>query len=103
MGTSTYGRPRPDQESSALVAEISIALERPALTPEVRAWINNHPGRRRPVLTRGHQAGLSRGTVLLRVDVQPSAGNTIDDEVESLLTDLRMLGLRPRLLDPHVA
>ncbi len=85
------------------MAEISIVLDRPALTPEVRAWINNHPGRRRPVLTRGHQAGLSRGTVLLRLDVQASAESTIEDEVESLLTDLRMLGLRPKLLDPDVA
>jgi hypothetical protein len=85
------------------VTEISIALDRPALTPEVRAWINNHPGKRRPVLTRGHDAGLNRGTVLLRIDVDASSEADVQDEVESLLTDLRMLGLRPKLLDRDVA
>lgn len=80
------------------VTEIAIALDRPALTPEVRAWINNHPGRRRPVLTRGHLAGLNRGTVLLRIEVDGSSDADLHDQVEALITDLRMLGLRPKLL-----
>jgi hypothetical protein len=80
------------------VTEISIALDRPALTPEVRAWINNHPAKRRPVLTRGHQSDMSHGAVVLRIEVEASEAE-VHDEVESLLTDLRMLGLRPKLLD----
>lgn len=83
--------------------EISIALDRPALTPEVRAWINNHPAKRRPVLTRQHHSEHNRGTVLLRIDVEASSQADIQDEVESLLTDLRMLGLRPKLLARDVA
>jgi hypothetical protein len=81
------------------VTEIAIALDRPALTPEVRAWINNHPAKRRPVLTRGHHSDLQRGAVLLRIEVDASSEAEVQDEVESLLTDLRMLGLRPKLLD----
>jgi hypothetical protein len=83
------------------VTEISIALDRPALTPEVRAWIKNNPGKRRPVLTRGHHG--DRGAVLLRIDVEASSEAEVQDEVEALLTDLRMLGLRPKLLDQDVA
>ena len=81
------------------MTEISIALDRPALTPEVRAWINNHPAKRRPVLTRGHHSDMTRGAVLLRIEVDASSESELHDEVESLLTDLRMLGLRPKLLD----
>ena len=81
------------------VTEISIALDRPALTPEVRAWINNYPGKRRPVLTRGQHSKLNRGAALLRVEVDASSEADVRDEVEALVTDLRMLGLRPKLLD----
>ncbi len=83
------------------MTEISIALDRPALTREVRAWINNHPGKRRPVLTRDR--GSERGGVLLRIDVDASTEAEVQDEVEALLTDLRMLGLRPKLLDTDAA
>lgn len=85
------------------LTEIAIELDRPALTPEVRAWLSNRgSGRSRPVLTRGHLAGLSRGAVLLRIDVPASSKDALRDEVESLITDLRMLGLRPKLLSEHV-
>ena len=83
------------------MTEISIALDRPALTPEVRAWINNYPGKRRPVLTRGQDSALRRGAALLRIDVDASSEAEVRDKVEGLLTDLRMLGLRPKLLDQH--
>jgi hypothetical protein len=80
------------------VTEIAIALGRPALTPEVRAWINHRPGARRPVLTRERGSDAGRGAVLLRLDVEADSEADVQDEVESLLTDLRMLGLRPTLL-----
>ena len=80
-----------------VVTEIAIALGRPALTPEVRAWINNRPGARRPVLTRGGANGAGRG-VLLRLDLESDSDAGVQDELESLMTDLRMLGLCPRLL-----
>ena len=85
------------------VTEIAIALDRPALTPEVRAWISNRPGEKRPVLTRGHLSDLNRGAVLLRIEVAGSSETEVRDEVEALLTDLRMLGLRPKLLDRDIA
>lgn len=85
------------------MTEIAIELDRPALTPEVRAWLSNRGGHSRPVLTRGHLAGLSRGAVLLRIDVPASSKDALRDEVESLITDLRMLGLRPTLLSEHAA
>jgi hypothetical protein len=84
------------------VTEIAIALGRPALTPEVRAWINHRPGARRPVLTRGREPGLGRGAALLRIEVEGDSEAEIQDEVESLMTDLRMLGLRPTLLTAEV-
>lgn len=84
------------------MTEIAIALGRPALTPEVRAWLNHRPGAQRPVLTRGRAAGLGRGAVLLRILVQPGSDAEVQDEVESLITDLRMLGLRPTLLTAEV-
>ena len=101
MGTCTYSGGRADQRSCRTVTEISIALDRPALTPEVRAWINNRPGKRRPVLTRGRLS--ERGAVLMRIDVDASTEAEVQDEVEALMTDLRMLGLRPKLLDPDAA
>jgi hypothetical protein len=84
------------------VTEIAIALDRPALTPEVRAWISNFPGRKRPVLTRGHLGDEQRGAVLLRIDVQAASEADAQDQIDSLLTDLRMLGLRPKLLTEDV-
>ena len=79
------------------MTEISIALGRPAMTPEVRAWINHRPGAKRPLLTRG----AGRGSVL-RIEVEADSEAGVQDEVESLMTDLRMLGLHPRLLDTDV-
>jgi hypothetical protein len=84
------------------MTEIAIALGRPAITPEVRAWLHHRSGAYRPVLTRGREAGLGRGAVLLRVDLQAASEAEIQEEVESLMTDLRMLGLRPTLLTTDV-
>jgi len=84
------------------MTEIAIALGRPAITPEVRAWLNHRSGAERPVLTRGREAGLARGAVLLRIDLQAASEAEVQDEVESLMTDLRMLGLRPTLLSTDV-
>ena len=84
------------------MTEIAIALGRPAITPEVRAWLNHRSGASRPVLTRGREAGLARGAVLLRIDLPAGSEAEVEDEVESLMTDLRMLGLRPTLLTTDV-
>ncbi len=80
------------------MSEVEIALGRPAITPEVRAWINNRPGPGRPVLTRGARSGQAHGAVILRVALQSDSPAELSDELDSLLTDLRMLGLRPTLI-----
>jgi hypothetical protein len=85
------------------VTEVAIALNRPALTPEVRAWINNRPGKKRPVLTRGHIDDVNRGAVLLRIEVEGATDEEVQDQVDGLLTDLRMLGLGPKLLEQDPA
>jgi hypothetical protein len=54
------------------------------------------------VLTRGREPGLGRGAALLRIEVEGDSEAEIQDEVESLMTDLRMLGLRPTLLTAEV-
>ncbi len=41
--------------------------------------------------------------MLLRIDVDAASDADVQDEVESLITDLRMLGLRPKLLTDDAA
>jgi hypothetical protein len=86
-----------------LVAEVVIRLERPAmLTPELRAWISHRLGAGRAVLTRGRLNGSERGSLLLRVQMS-SPAEAADEEVAELMTDLRLLGLRPTLVSEQVA
>lgn len=80
------------------MAQVLIRLDRPALTPELRAWINHRLGLGRAVLTRGRLNSSDRSAMLLRVDVQPGPDDSLDEEVADLLTDLRLLGLRPSLV-----
>jgi hypothetical protein len=81
------------------VPEVLILLERPAsLTPELRAWISHRPGSGRVVLTRSRLNGSDRPSVLLRVEVDSDSDDALREEVTDLLTDLRLLGLRPTLL-----
>ena len=84
------------------MTEVVIRLERPALlTPELRAWINHRLGAGRAVLTRGRMHGSDRGALLLRVEMR-SAAVEAADEVAELMTDLRLLGLRPTLVSEQV-
>jgi hypothetical protein len=85
------------------VAEVLIRLERPAsLTPELRAWISQRLGAGRAVLTRGRVNGSDRA-LLLHVDLQAESGEDVQDELSDLLTDLRLLGLRPTVVSEQVA
>jgi hypothetical protein len=84
------------------MSEILIALERPALlTPELRAWINHRLGSGRARLTRSRLNG-SDPTLLLRVELDADSGDAVDEEVTDLMTDLRLLGLRPSLVSQQV-
>ena len=80
--------------------EVLIRLERPSLTPELRAWIA-HLGAGRAVLTRGRVTGSDRSSLLLRVEMNPGTGG-VDEEIAELMTDLRLLGLRPTLVSEMV-
>jgi hypothetical protein len=87
------------------MAEVLIRLERPALlTPELRAWLADRMRTRpAPVLTRERTNGSDRGALLLRVEVRGESDDGIQEEVADLMTDLRLLGLRPALVSEQLA
>jgi hypothetical protein len=60
-------------------------------------------GAGRARLSRGHLDGSERGALLLRVEVTGEGGETVEDQVIDLMTDLRLLGLRPTRLAEQVA
>jgi hypothetical protein len=104
MGTWTYGGGRVQLPACGRVAQLLIRLERPALlTPELRAWIHSRFGLGRAVLMRSRLSSSERAAMLLRVEVQADSDDQIDEEVEDLLTDLRLLGLRPTLVSEQAA
>lgn len=76
---------------------VLIRLKRPAfVTPELRAWITQlGPGR--VVLSRGAPDGPGLSPLLLRITPQSETEDEIREEIDDLLTDLRLLGLRPTL------
>ncbi len=47
---------------------------------------------------RSRLGSANRAAMLLRVDVQANSHDGMDEEVADLLTDLRLLGLRPTLV-----
>ncbi len=102
--------------------EVLIRLERPALlTPELRAWLADRMDGGRAVLTRERTNGSDRGALLLRVEMgshppgshppgshppgahPPDPYDEVQDEVGDLMTDLRLLGLRPALVSEQLA
>ncbi len=52
---------------------------------------------------RSRLGNSDRPAMLLRVDVQPGPDESMDEEVTDLLTDLRLLGLRPSLVSEQAA
>jgi hypothetical protein len=93
------------------MTEVLIRLQRPALlTPELRAWLADRMDGGRAVLSRERTNGSDRGDLLLRVEVAAhppdtpnGSGNGVHDEVGDLMTDLRLLGLRPALVSEQLA
>lgn len=84
--------------------EVVIRLERPAtVTPELRAWISHRFGSNQALLSRTRSEAPGQSTLLLRIRTEAEAGRTLDDEVDDLLTDLRLLGLSPTLLQRSFA
>jgi hypothetical protein len=84
--------------------EVLIRLERPALlTPELRAWLADRMDGGRAVLARERTNGSDRGALLLRVETGSDSYDEVQDEVGDLMTDLRLLGLRPALVSEQLA
>jgi hypothetical protein len=84
--------------------EVLIRLERPALlTPELRAWLADRMDGGRAVLARERTNGSDRGALLLRVEMSSDLDDEVQDEVGDLMTDLRLLGLRPALVSEQLA
>ena len=63
----------------------------------------------RAVLARERTNGSDRGALLLRIELGPhpphprDSENGLHDEVGDLMTDLRLLGLRPALVSEQLA
>lgn len=86
------------------MAQVVICLEPPAsLTPELRAWISHRAPNGRAALTRGRLPGSDSVALLLRVDVNSASEDVLQEEITDLMTDLRLLGLRPILVSEQVA
>jgi hypothetical protein len=93
---------QPGAGQPVAMSEVLIALERPAsLTPELRAWIHHRIGSGRALLTRSRLNGPGP-TLLLRVELDAESDDAVDEEVTDLMTDLRLLGLRPALVSQQV-
>jgi hypothetical protein len=104
MGTCTYGAEGRRRATSIQMSEVVIRLERPAsLTPELRAWINSRLGSGRALLTRSRLNGSGPRALLLRVRLHSESEDGVYEEVTDLMTDLRLLGLRPALVSEQVA
>jgi hypothetical protein len=85
------------------MAEVLIRLQRPALlTPELRAWLAERMDGGRAVLARERSNGSDRGALLLRLEVPNGSAEALESEVADLLTDLRLLGLRPALVSEQL-
>jgi hypothetical protein len=85
------------------MSEVLIRLERPALlTPELRAWLADRMDGGRAVLARERTNGSHRGALLLRVELRDGLNGGASDEVTDLMTDLRLLGLRPALVSEQL-
>jgi hypothetical protein len=86
------------------MSEVVIELTRPAsLTPELRAWIRQRPNGARAVLTRRRASESDAGALLLHVDLVAAPGASAEEEIAELVTDLRLLGLRPALISEIAA
>ncbi len=84
------------------MTDVLIRLARPAtMTPELRAWIGDRLGPRRAILTR-RRGGPGEPTLLLRISTDTAVERTNEEDLDDLLTDLRLLGLAPTLLAVQV-
>ena len=55
------------------------------------------------MLTRGASSQSDRGGLVLRVELAPGSEAAAEEELAELITDLRLLGLRPMLVSEQTA
>jgi hypothetical protein len=84
------------------MAKVMIAVQRPASMSEseLRTWIDERALHRRvPVALSG--SDRSGGHALrLRVDMPEGSTASAEEELSDLMLDMRLLGLRPAIVDP---
>ncbi len=82
------------------MADVVIALQRPLSmgVSEMRAWVIGRASARQPALTLSVPEAPSSDRLLLRVELDDDAMGTAEDDFIDLMTDMRLLGLRPEVV-----
>lgn len=82
------------------MAEVLISFRRPASMSdhELRAWVVEQSVVRRLALVLCGQHGLEAQALRVRVEAPDDTG--LDEELTELITDMRLLGLRPVTVPP---
>jgi hypothetical protein len=81
------------------VAEVLVRLQRPALmTAEMRAWLSQRVANGQSALALGRLERSDRGELVLRIEVEAESVAAAQQDLADLLTDMRLLGLRPALV-----
>lgn len=89
---------RPVAWEGVTMAEVVIRLQRPALmTAEVRMWLGQRVGEGQPMVALGRLERSDHGELLLRVEVADQSVSAAEHDLADLMTDMRLLGLRPAL------
>jgi hypothetical protein len=84
--------------SVSAVTEVLISLRLPAsmTESEMRSWIASRAQSWNPVLAL--RDGEGSGALLLHVDVGPDPTAPATEQLIDLMTDMRLLGLRPAIV-----
>jgi hypothetical protein len=84
------------------VAEVVIAFWRPpSMTQQqMHAWVIDRALVRQHALVLSGPEGSPSHGFLLRVKVEDDAAQATEEELTDLMMDMRLLGLRPAVLDP---
>jgi len=83
------------------VSEVLISFRRPPSMSksEMRAWIIERARRQQPTLALTDADG-SGSPSLLHVDLRPDPKVPLEEQLTDLMMDMRLLGLRPRIVSP---
>ena len=68
------------------------------MTAEMRAWLSQRVAVGQTALALGRLERSDRGELLLRIEVGAESVAAAEQDLADLLTDMRLLGLRPALV-----